>query len=143
MFNENDTMTLTDESSFVIKRFYSSKTFTINVKVTQTEKAKISIENYVKDQLDQIVVKSDDQVLVDTKDDVVDLEFDTAKNVMITITTTKDAYIDDAKLITISSNRKVKEIILNHGINVNFVKSGKILQSFSDVKNEKNFSARA
>ena len=101
MFNENDTMTLTDESSFVIKRFYSSKTFTINVKVTQTEKAKMSIENYVKDQLDQIVVKSDDQVLVDTKDDVVDLEFDTAKNVIITITTTKDAYIDDAKLITI------------------------------------------
>ena len=134
MFNENDTMTLTDESSFVIKRFYSSKTFTINVKVTQTEKAKMSIENYVKDQLDQIVVKSDDQVLVDTKDDVVDLEFDTAKNVMITITTTKDAYIDDAKLITISSNRKVKEIILNHGINVNFVKSGKIYL-YSNIDN--------
>ena len=126
VFNENDIMTMTDESSFLLRRFHSRKTFTINVKATQTEKAKMSIINYIQDQLDQIVVKSDDQVLIDTKDDVVDLEFETAKNVMITITTTKEAYVFDGKLITITTNRKVKEIRLNHGINVNFKNSGKV-----------------
>ena len=126
VFNENDIMTMTDESSFLLRRFHSNKTFTINVKATQTEKAKMSIINYIQDQLDQIVVKSDDQVLIDTKDDVVDLEFETAKNVMITITTTKEAYVFDGKLITITTNRKVKEIRLNHGINVNFKNSGKV-----------------
>ena len=137
MFNENDIMTLTDDSNVVIKRFHSAKVYNINVKATKTEKAKMSIVNIVKDQLDRIVVKSDDQVLIDTKEDVEDLEFETGKNIMITITTTKDAYIDDVKLITISSDRKVKEIILNHGIDVNFVKSGK-LYLYSNIYDYEN-----
>ena len=86
MFNENDQRTLTEESSVVINRFHKAKTYTLTARVGQA-KGKISIVNMVKDKLDHIVIKKEEQVLVDTTDDVEDVEFNEA--IVITMTTTK------------------------------------------------------
>lgn len=125
--NENDQRTLTEESSVVINRFHRAKTYTLTARVGRA-KGKISIVNMVKDKLDHIVIKKEEQVLVDTTDDVEDVEFDEA----ITMTTTKEAYIDDGKLIVISSSRRVKEV--KEGAELNFYKSGKIY-FFSEIDN--------